>query len=879
MSDEAFRGIISSYISFLLTVLNSLILLLSHSYYSTKMRGSINIMKHGRVDNDGCSGSHPLLRPVALFLDGMSRAAILSFGPSLVYRLTFGTKTGKLGSNCSIVAYPLAIVVAAFFLGRFLGYSIGLKFSISPKELPRRVARLSGAAIALHVFTFGAGLTSWWWLVIIRFVSACLVGCLCCITRATNLEEDKNYSSIEILESGMQTSRKTKRRDGYVDIASGTTKIYMTSFAVSILSGGLLYRHATGDATFKALTNSHRFTLSPLFLVAVSITAESVLRCVFSLTNGRPVEMDVSNTGKDSLQQQERSASKLPIAETDIRQQTSCRERADSLKFYTPGKVKQSPSGVNVNNASQSRIGHNEDLTNIKSRDRSESLTSEKFIQCRERSNTTDSDFFDCNSVISDMDDFPEVDIHGSLDTDASNQVARYQDRKCVFADGSPAYVPQGDSPNSVPENYLKFCGGRKDKAMQMWKTTQQWRHEHDIWRIHTRPNVWFSKIKQAYPHFVHGYSKLGHPVIYEQPGKMNLKELFQNGCEVSDMLRHYAFFLEFISNHVCTKAEVRAKLGPSAPSHSSSTWGILVVLDVHGAGISHLSGDVLTYLKNAGEINSAHYPLSMKRAFLVNSPFWLAGVWSTVKGILPDSVQVDILSSSKMGAALREYIDDDQIPAEYGGGSQYSLGEHPFEVELKNLVKEAEKAADESFAYESTTLYPTASSGYSTNNCPVDVDAVPIRASSWNEQPVQPLRRRGASVDQDRSILPFALSEDDYDADDQKKAGRSGGETEIFIVLSVMYFCWSAIQGVIETAIPFWILTPTLLGGLGYAPSRSGVAMFCSTMVLLWVMRTKVSRVISEIPSKAPMRAFRIGAGAQSVLLLLLATVPKSVG
>ena len=89
----------------------------------------------------------------------------------------------------------------------------------------------------------------------------------------------------------------------------------------------------------------------------------------------------------------------------------------------------------------------------------------------------------------------------------------------------------------------------------------------------------------------------------------------------------------------------------------------------------------------------------------------------------------------------------------------------------------------------------------------------------------------------------------------------------------------WSAIQGVIETAIPFWILTPTLLGGLGYAPSRSGVAMFCSAMVLLWVMRTKVSRVISEIPSKEPMRSFRIGAGAQSALLILLATVPKSVG
>ena len=808
--------------------------------------------RYGRQGNDNA-----LLRPVALFLDGMSRAAILSFGPSLVYRLRFGTKTGKLGSNCSIVAYPLAIVVAAFFLGRFLGFSVASKYTISAKNLPRRVARLAGASIALHVFTFGAGLTSWWWLVIIRFVSACLVGSLCCITRPPTIEANDNDLSDDIdnLESGAQSSsRKIRQRDGYVDIASGTTKIYMTSFAVSILSGGLLYRHATGDATLKALTNSHRFTLSPLFLLAVSIAAESVLRCVFALVD-RGQMMPQASPVKD------KSFSSSPSKSVNGN---------DPVKFYTPAKPKQS---------SLAEYPAMDKESPMIARGRLESSASEKFTHCRERLDTTDSDFFDCNSVISDMEDFPEVDLKDEQDTapGSSNNgsVARYHNRRCVFADGSPAYVPQGDSPDSIPENYLSFCGGREDKAGKMWTVTQQWRREHDIWRIHTRPNVWFPRIKQAYPHFVHGYSKLGHPVIYEQPGKMNLKELFRDGCQVSDMLRHYAFFLEFISNHVCTKPDVRSKLGPKAPPHSSSTWGILVVLDVQGAGISHLSGDVLTYLKNAGDINSAHYPLSMKRAFLVNSPFWLAGVWSTVKGILPESVQVDILSSSKTGAALREFIDEDQIPSEYGGSSQYSLGDHPFEVELRDLVAEAENAAGgEIFPLDSSMLDSTMTLSQTTVSPKDEADY--LRGSSWSSQSAQPLRRRGASVDHARSAM---TSEENYDADEQKKGSPTGGETEIFIVLSVLYMFWSAIQGVIETAIPFWILTPTLLGGLGYAPSRSGVAMFCSAMVLLWVMRTKVSRVISEIPSKEPMRSFRIGAGAQSALLILLATVPKSVG
>ena len=94
-----------------------------------------------------------LLRPVALFLDGMSRAAILSFGPSLVYRLTFGSKTGKLGLNVSIISYPFAIVVAAFLVGRFIGGTLAAKLKIVPDRLPRFVARLSGITIALQPYS------------------------------------------------------------------------------------------------------------------------------------------------------------------------------------------------------------------------------------------------------------------------------------------------------------------------------------------------------------------------------------------------------------------------------------------------------------------------------------------------------------------------------------------------------------------------------------------------------------------------------------------------------------------------------------------------------------------------------------------------------
>jgi hypothetical protein len=860
------------------------------------------MMEHGKQSH---SKQHALVRPVALFLDGMSRAVILPFGPSLVYRLvtgnlTLGPNGTKLGSDCAQVAYPLAIVVAAYLLGRSFGNSVALRLEILPNALPKYVARLSGVSIALHVFTLGAGLTSVWWLVMIRFLSATLVGVLCFITKPPSPEEEDELLLFESpenrLESGqththtktLDDQRGMKRRDGYVDIGSGTAKIYMVAFSVSILSGGLLYRHAAGDATFQELTGVVG-SISSLFLVAVSVLAESVLRCVFYLFGGS--SSSTVTTDKELKNQQQ-----------DLSYKPQQQQQQQQHRLTSPAATYATADQLHVSPHKPSRDTEDK-FEPLRDGIGSTNLTPVR----RTRLDTGESaEFFDCNSVISGI-DFPlDDDMMCDNDSDeeighANQEQARFVDHKCVYGNGSPAFCPTGDSSDQVPPNYLAVCSGKAHKAEEMWKATQRWRHEHNVWRIHTMPNTYFPKIKTAYPHFIHGFSKQGYPIIYEQPGKMNLKQLFRDGCDIEDMVRHYMFFMEYVSNYVCTRPEVRAKLGPNPPRHNASSWGTMVVMDVKGAGVSHLSGDVLRYLSRAGDINNSHYPTSMKRVFVVNSPFWLAGAWSGVKGILPESVQVDLLSASKYGAALRDYVDEDQIPPEYGGTSPYRLGQHPFELELCELVEQA-KHGDEDPAPvpppgESASGDVEYSFDYNTGSWSTEVDGVavkdgsgsvpPMANSSWRGQLSQtnsrPLRRRAASTDQhqhpSRSSSFVVADEDTYDDDsyDDKK-GEYGGETDIFVIVSIMYTLWSAIQGVIETAIPFWILIPTEFGGLGYAPSRSGVTLFCSLMMLLWVMRTKVSKVISQIPTKAPMRAFRVGVGAECALLTLLALVPKCV-
>jgi hypothetical protein len=758
-----------------------------------------------------------ILRRVALFMDGMARAITLPFGPPLVHRLVSGN------SDSDTSPWPTAawfsFIVSIYIVGRWVGTS--LAFRLEMEATPIFVARLGGILLSLHVFTYGAGLDSAQVLVAIRFLTAVTAGFLCGLTRSIRLPEDDrlSLSSDELDEDTLQA---TRRREGYIDIASGTAKIYLMGFTASIISGGLLFRKATKDSTFQTLTGASLYTWSPLFLISLAAATEASLRWIFDWSKRRA-------SGCNHHDQ-------VPLLQFSSDLESRLDDNENSLEQWSDNQSFKSVQLDMFHSPSRSRHG----------------------------SYTSVDDFYDCRSVLSDG---GSVDFTESRLDAGDSWVAKYVDGKCVYSDGSPAYVPAGDSSGTVPKNFMKFYGNNQAKALKAWRATQTWRKDQGVWNIHSKPNKWYYKVKEAYPHFVHGYSKAGYPVIYEQPGKMNLKSLFASGCQVPDMLRHYIFFMEFVSNRICTKPEIRRIIDQDGSPRCSSSWGTMVVLDIKGAGLGLLSGDVIKYLKEAGDTNSQHYPLSMKRAFVINAPFFVAGAWSGLKNsIVPASVQVDLLSESKYLNALREYIDDDQIPPEYGGSSPYKLGEHPYEVEFEKLASDNMKINEENVSGRATCVSPQPPR--TTIRVDTDVErGYPLSSppvSSSNSQ----FRRRLPSVDKvSRSVL----------------RGSSHGSiktiagADVIFLVSVVHCIWSALQGAIETTIPLWMLSSSSLGGLGYSPSRSGITMFVSCLILLWVLRTRPSRLVSRIPCKAPLRALRIGAGSEAALLGILAFVAKS--
>jgi hypothetical protein len=825
-------------------------------------------------NNNTRAFSPAVLRRTALLIDGVARAALFPFGPRLIHRL-LSQKELVDSSTWSEIAYPVAIVTGVYTLARALGGSMATQFPVDKTKVHQYVARLGGLSVALHVFAFGAGLGTVRSLVWIRFLAALLAGYCCGITDYP-LPEDKAASRVdstndtEIMEQGglhqtasedSTASRNSQARAAYFFVAPGTIKIYTTGLAVSILVGGLLFRLVSNSIVMQAYAGGYPFTLSPVFFLAVAALAEASFRVVLWLA---------SNC----------AAGDFPDERSPQEQSTSAVQRLVSRVVNRRVHNTSTPNRRRI--GSSDRVQMDDPLSLSRHRHSAHGMRARLNSS---KSETSMSDFFDCQSAFSDeVVDLDADPLTGDAlydDEPSETERAIYKDGMTVYEDGTAAFVPQGECIAGIPENYLEFCNNNRSKAQRMWTATQQWRCDKEVWKIHRIPHPCFAEIKKAYPHFIHGHSRLGYPIIYEQPGKMNLKEFFRNGGEISEMVMHYTFMMEFISNCTVTRDEILKLKG--SDRFDPSAWGTMVVMDVQGASLTSLSGDVIKYLKQAGDINSSHYPHRLKRAFVVNSPFWLAGPFSSIKGILPESVHVELLSASNYLENLHEFIDDDQIPPEYGGSSPYPLGHHPYEEALKEMVEKSrtfEQEYEMDVRSRANSREEELIADMSLSSFVVEASQDGGLGSPMKPSSSHPLRRRTSSYEArtkfQKSTFPSTIEEENSQVGDDVSIAPD--EPGILTILTFMYLVFCGIQGAVEISVPLWVLSPAVLGGLGYSPSRSGVAMFSASVVLLWVMRTKVVRALSQMPIKEPMRAFRVGVGSESALLALLPFIPTLV-
>ena len=799
----------------------------------------------------GFQGSHAIhLRRIGLFLDGASRASLLPFLPLLLFALKQHKHEGELvkidlpSSLWSSVVWSTAGLVACYNLGRFIGRMLSNTQRIQRWHADagsKAFSRTVGAVIALQLFCFGSGMHTSAPLLGYRFLMGICVGMIyergTC--KASSQEESESMrSKIVSTSDGYECGSGGMERDTFhFSVESGLAKIWLAGFGLSMLANGLVYHPIRQSYIFSVLTGGSSWSFLPamVFFGGVVYAVSMVVECCFMhLSTSDPIEFE--NKKNDDFW-------KKPI-ESDVGARVRLGSNGNVRLDYMEG----------------GRGG---------ARDRFDSnFSNDTFYDCESYNGNLSIDYMYSDMMDEKSDTTPIRSTCSSKDH--SNSIAKYVGNKCLFEDGSPAMVPPGLCPSVTPRSYHEMHRSYADKK---YMESKKWRMERKVWKIHTIPHVDFDRVKEAYPHYMHGYTHQGYPVIYEKPGGTKLKEIFQSDFSIENMLHHYVFLMEYIANVACHKPEMRERLDQRSHADSASRHGFCVVMDISQMSVTFISGKVLSYLSQAGVLNKAHYPKSLVRCFLVNAPFWAAGAFSTIRSALPENVEVEIFSASNQLDGLRKYIDDDQIPPEYGGSSTHTLAEHPLELGIYNLVKDnIDNIVDDDENIE----LEEGSDDY-LNRCESDETSVIETTSPTKVSFRENKNLLFEDVDLERGASNLSPIKSDHNAVTLRIQSSDGFDKEeyTFILVSVMHGIWSAVQGSLETILPIWLLAPTTMGGLSYEPARSGVTLFTASIVLLCALRTNVARYISRIPVDSPMQGYRIGVGSEACLMALLPFIP----
>ncbi|GMI11087.1 hypothetical protein TrVE_jg9594 [Triparma verrucosa] len=561
----------------------------------------------------------------------------------------------------------------------------------------------------------------------------------------------------------------------------------------------------------------------------------------------------------------------------------------------------------------------------------------EGFLGQRSRARTNTDEFFEClDDDVDSGEEFPNNDDNDDNEDDddgaSESPTTVYRNRMIVDeATGEVSHLPPTLKAGRPPQNFIKAVGSMA-AAKRNWAAHLAWRKSARIGSIHTRPHVHFDKVKKHYPHFLHGHSRDGYPVVYEQPGKMDLKGLFESGLTIDDMIHHFVYHMEFMTQ--VTRPRVRREAKMTMGPGFEATSGLVVVMDVKGLSLSKLSGDVVKYLKAAGDMTNNHYPGSQHKVLIVNAPFWFSGAWGGLKNVLPkETAEAANVASTNYISSLTAHIDPGQIPREYCGSSNHPATLHPYELELRNFV---ESCPEEEGLEEGRSGPQSPSDVKSQNSSQFDTppnanaqhfafDHVEKRwvpdddnseggngsdQGNLDEPPDNPRLRKDSSASvsmvqagewstelsvvsprRDGAVRRTPRS-NNYDegihvgkavpVDAQHLPGEEQSPAMHQRVLSIstaLVFLSCGLQASAEAVTFFFLLFPTEFGGLGMDALEAGnLALICTVVIVILSTRRQLRRM-ARLPTRAPLRAFRIGMGAEAFAFVLFPIFPRIFG
>ncbi|KAL7538379.1 hypothetical protein ACHAXR_009750 [Thalassiosira sp. AJA248-18] len=101
------------------------------------------------------------------------------------------------------------------------------------------------------------------------------------------------------------------------------------------------------------------------------------------------------------------------------------------------------------------------------------------------------------------------------------------------------------------------------------------------------------------------------------------------------------------------------------------SNFQCVCVIDLEHLSSSQLSQRALSIVKTQTAIDSVCFPETMNKTLVINAPRFFSLTWSIIKGWIDPRTagKIELISSRKnWEARLRELVDVDQLPLDYGG-------------------------------------------------------------------------------------------------------------------------------------------------------------------------------------------------------------------
>jgi hypothetical protein len=217
--------------------------------------------------------------------------------------------------------------------------------------------------------------------------------------------------------------------------------------------------------------------------------------------------------------------------------------------------------------------------------------------------------------------------------------------------------------PDSIPpqRRVLEAAKGDAKKLREKHLGWLQWRAEHDVETILTRPKPAFEIVKAFYPHAFHGITKDGFAVHLEKPGRFGvlLRELRARGFPdpTRTVVEHVSFVMTYAFDTIDTREYPRGRM--------------LRIVDMSRLDIGDTGLESCAFLRAMAHVSSIAFPERVHKVVVVNPPSVFGFLWRAFSPMLSQKTMARVRicrTEREVTRALLEDMRVEDIPREYGG-------------------------------------------------------------------------------------------------------------------------------------------------------------------------------------------------------------------